>query len=112
MALHTSASGLRGGAASPQVLDRAFLADSITAYQQRAFNEFGPRPRSVARRVKQRLVLGVAALVLFGLSGWFIPDESSGTTSSTDSPPIQRREKSQDRVASVRSASAIQSTPR
>jgi hypothetical protein len=110
MALHASAPRLHDGADSSRLLDHAFVADHITAHQQRVFNDLRPR-RTVARRVKERLVVGVAGLALFGLSVWIALDESPSTTSSTDSPPVHRIEKSQDRVASARPAVATQSAP-
>ena len=112
MTSHASASSrLHGSADSSRPRDHAFPVDRPTAHQQRGFNELHPRRRSVARGVKERLVLGVAALALFGLSIWIIPDESPGRTAPTDSPSVHRIEKSQDRVASDRPALAIQSTP-
>jgi hypothetical protein len=99
----------RSAAAAPsQSLDQAFFADSITARQQRAFKDLRHRRRSVARRVKERLILGVATLVLFGATVWTIPNESPVTTSS---PPVHRVEKSQDRIASAEPTLAIQSRP-
>ena len=111
MALHASASRLHGRVDPSRLPDHAFLADLPNAQQQRVFNDLHPRRRSVARRAKERLAFGVAALALFGLSVWIIPNESPGRTGSTDSPSVHRIEKSQDRVASDRPALAIQSTP-
>jgi|SRR5215469_12750414 len=106
---HTSA--FSGGAASRRVPDLAFLADSVTARQERILNDLHPRQRSVARRVKKRLVLGIAALALFGLSVWIIPAEPADTTSapSADSPALHRIEKSQERIAAAKPRLATQS---
>ena len=57
-------------------------ADSIGADEPRASRGSRPRRRSVARRIKERLMLGVAAIALFGAWVW-LPHESSYTTSAS-----------------------------
>jgi hypothetical protein len=85
----------------------AFLDNSITAHQRRVLRVLRPR-RSVARQITERLILGVAALALFGAPVLITPYESPGTTSS---PPVHSIEKSQDRVALGEPKAAIQSMP-
>lgn len=94
--------------------DRA-MATALRAYRQpEAFADLPPRRRSVARRIKERLVLGVAALALFGASVWIIPYESSDTAGSSRvqgmaQPAVHGIEKSQERVASGEPTPAIAS---
>ena len=110
MTFHVAASGFHGGASSSRVSSRAYLADSITAHHQ-SLRASHPRQRSVGRRVKNRLILGTAALALFGLTLRIIPDESPAVTSSIDAPPVHEIEKSQDRFVSVRPGISILPTP-
>ena len=91
-------------AASLRTLDPDFPA--VVTRQQMAMNDWRPHRRSVARILKKRLVLGIAAMALFGLAVWLFPDEPPGATSLP--PVVQRIEKSQDRVAAA--APAIRST--
>ncbi len=109
MASQAHASKVNGGAASRRMRSRAFLSDSVAARQE----NLRPRHQSVARRVKKRLVPGVAVLALFGLSVWIIPAESPGMTSSpsVDTITDHRIEKSQDRFTATKPALAIQSIP-
>lgn len=108
MTLQAHSSAFRGGAASRRMPDRAFRTDSVTARQERILTDFHPRKRSVARRVKKRLVLGMATLALFGLWVWVVPDAAPDTP-SVDPPALHRIEKSQDRIAAVKPALATQS---
>lgn len=103
----------RASARTTRASDLSFLADSVTARQKMILSDLRPRRRSVARRVKERLVFGVVALALAGLSVWIIADESAGTASltSVDPPAAHRLEKSQDRLAAAQPTPAIQSMP-
>ena len=113
MVMQAPSSALKNGIASPRALDRFSLADSVTARHMRGLSDLRPRRRSVARRVKERFVLGVVALALAGLSAWIVADASPGTASltSVDPPAVHRLEKSQDRVAAAQPTPAIRSMP-
>ena len=89
MSSYPPSSGFRGHALPPRVLDRAALADFAAAHRQSGVSDRRPRRQSIARRVKKRLIVGTAALALFGLWVWITPDESPGTTSSTEPSPVR-----------------------
>jgi hypothetical protein len=113
MVMRARASVLKNGIASLRAQDLSFLTDSVTARQNRILRDLRPRRRSVARRVKERLVLGIVALALAGLSAWIVADASpdKASLSSVDPPAVHRLEKSQDRVAAAQPTPAIRSMP-
>jgi hypothetical protein len=78
-------------------------ADSISADEPRVPRDLRPRRRSVARRIKERLVLGVAALALFGAWIWLAP-ESSYTTSAS---PLTDTDVPSGSIAAAEATAAI-----
>jgi hypothetical protein len=50
--------------------------------EPRVLRVLGPQPRSIARRISERLILGVAALALFGVWVWMAGQHPLTTNSS------------------------------
>jgi hypothetical protein len=69
-------------------------AEVTVAVDPRVLRLSGPKPRSLVRRIAERLVLGVAALALFGVWVWM-----AGQTPSTNTSPLRGTNASPETVA-------------